>query len=79
VSDHRIVDDIPMTVARLRDLVVGEDRVSLDGDRVDDTFVLEHRGAGWLVFYWERGRKREFRKHTSEDAACRDLLARLAP
>jgi hypothetical protein len=40
--------------------------------------VLEHRGAGWLVFFLERGAKRDFRKHRSEDAACRDLLARIA-
>jgi hypothetical protein len=72
------VADVPMTVARLRDLVASRDRVSLDGQRTDDTFVLEHRGSGWLVFYLERGRKREFRKHASEDAACRDLLGRLA-
>jgi hypothetical protein len=40
--------------------------------------VLEHRGAGWLVFFWERGQKHGFRKHGSEDAACRDLLGRLS-
>jgi hypothetical protein len=32
--------------------------------------VLEHRGGGWLVFFWERGRKHNFRKHSSEDG-CR--------
>ena len=51
--------------------------VSLDGEREDETYVLEHRGRGWLVFFLERGRKRDFRKHSSEDAACRDLLGRL--
>jgi hypothetical protein len=72
------MNEVAMTVTQLRELV-GEQRVSLDGERADDTFVLEHRGAGWLVFYWERGTKRDFRKHSSEDAACRDLLERLAP
>jgi hypothetical protein len=69
-----------LTVERLRDLLAGDDevRLSLDGEREDETYVLERRGAGWLVFYLERGRKRDFRKHSSEDAACRDLLARLA-
>jgi hypothetical protein len=73
------VNDTWMTIERLRDLLPGGDRarVSLDGERSDETYVLEHRGTGWLVFYFERGRKREFRKHESEDAACRDLLARL--
>jgi hypothetical protein len=54
------------------------DLVSLDGERIDETYVLEHRGSGWLVFFLERGDKRDFRKHRSEDAACRDLLNRLA-
>jgi hypothetical protein len=77
--DHVGVNDIPLTVARLRDLLLPDDRalVSLDGERTDETYVLEHRGAGWLVYFLERGRKRGFRKHGSEDAACRDLLARL--
>jgi hypothetical protein len=74
-----IVSETPMTIYRLRSLLVDEDRVSLSGQQADDTFILEHRGAGWLVFYWERGVKRDFRKHTSEDAACRDVLARLGP
>jgi hypothetical protein len=71
----------PLTTARLRDLLTasGElDLVSLDGERADETYVLEHRGSGWLVFFFERGHKHDFRKHPSEDAACRDLLARLA-
>ena len=68
-----------MTVERVRDLLTGSDRarVSLDGERADETYALEHRGTGWLVFYLERGRKRDFGKHDSKDAACRDLLARL--
>lgn len=68
-----------LTVERLRELLLDEDqnRVSLEGIRDDETFVLEHRGSGWLVFFIERGQKRGLRKHRSEDAACRDLLGRL--
>jgi len=66
-----------LTVDRLREFLLDGDRVSLDGERGDETYVLEHRGHGWLVFFLERGRKRDFRKHSSEDAACRDLLGRL--
>jgi hypothetical protein len=51
--------------------------VSLDGQRADETYVLEHRGNGWLVYLLERGTKHGFKKHKTEDAACRDLLARL--
>jgi hypothetical protein len=46
--------DRPLTVARLRELLLDDERalVSLDGERADETYVLEHRGAGWLVFFW---------------------------
>ena len=66
-----------MTVGRLRELLLDGDPVSLDGERHDETYVLENRGHGWLVFFLERGRKQDFRKYSSEDAACRDLLERL--
>lgn len=71
-----------LTIGRLRDVLAARghlDLVSLGGERADETYVLEHRGAGWLVFFMERGEKRDFRKHDSEHAACRDLLARLEP
>jgi hypothetical protein len=73
------MDYVLLTVKRLRELILDDERavVSLDGERSDETYVLERRGGGWLVFFLERGRKRDFRKHASEDAACRDLLERL--
>jgi hypothetical protein len=46
VSDHGIVTDAAMTAAGLRDLLVHEGRVSLDGDRTDDTFVLNRTAPG---------------------------------
>lgn len=70
----------PLTIVRLVELLAAGGRlelVSLAGERTDETYVLEHRGAGWLVYFLERGVKRDFRKHGSEDAACRDLLGRL--
>jgi len=74
-----VVGNIPLTVERLQSLLTTDPRsvVSLAGERADETYVLEHRGSGWLVFYQERGSKREFRKHSTENAACRDLLSRL--
>ena len=70
----------PLTARRLRELLLDDERalVSLDGERADETYVLEHRGAGWLVFFWERGQKYGFRRHGSEDGACRDLLSRIS-
>jgi hypothetical protein len=42
-----------LTVGLLRELLLDDDhdRVSLDGGRGDETFVLERRGEGWLVFF----------------------------
>jgi hypothetical protein len=74
-DNSRMSEEI--TVGRLRELLLDGDPVSLDGERDDETYVLENRGHGWLVFFLERGRKQGFRKHSSEDAACRDLLERL--
>jgi hypothetical protein len=70
---------VSMTVARVREVLLPGERamVSLDGERGEETYVIEHRGAGWLVFFLERGKKRDFRKHASEAAACADLLGRL--
>ena len=43
----------PLTVERIRSGLAGDDspRVFLDGEREDDTYVLQHRRAGRLVFY----------------------------
>jgi hypothetical protein len=77
-SDHGDVAAV-WSVERLKDLLTDNDRarVSLDRERADETYVLEHRGRSWLVFFLERGRKRDLRKHDTEDEACRDLLRRL--
>jgi hypothetical protein len=81
LSDHGDVDQALLTVDRLREILLEDERamVALDGKRVDETYVLDRRGGSWLVFFLERGRKRDFRKRASEDAACRDLLGRLRP
>jgi hypothetical protein len=47
------------------------------GKYQDQAFVLDHWSNRWVVYYTERGVKSDVRKHVSEDAACRDLLARL--
>lgn len=79
VEHHVSVAEVVMTADRLRDLLAadgGLPLVSLDGERAEGTYVLEHRGSGWLVFFWrERGGKRNFRKHSSEDAACRGICS----
>jgi hypothetical protein len=47
------------------------------GKYQDQAFVLDRWSNRWVVYYTERGVKSDVRKHLSEDAARRDLLARL--
>jgi hypothetical protein len=49
----------------------------LYGAHINDAVILDHRAVGWVVFYSERGGEFSLRRHGTEDAACRDLLARL--
>jgi hypothetical protein len=71
LGDPSFVDQNPLTISRLRELLLDEERalVSLSGERADETYVLERRGADWLVYFFDRGHKRDFRKHGLED--CR--------
>jgi hypothetical protein len=69
------VGEVLLTVERLRELLLDDDRVSLDGEREDETYVLEHRGRGWLAFLLERGRKREARTVAGRSPRCGYLLA----
>lgn len=74
-------DGLPLTRERLASLLERQDVPSyayhLYGAHVDDAEVIDHRPEGWVVFHSERGGESSLRKHDSEDAACRDLLARL--
>jgi len=56
---------------------VPHDSYHLFGAHLNDAVVIDHRSRGWVVFYSERGTESDLRPHHSEDAACRDLLARL--
>lgn len=72
-----------MTISDLRDelqrLQIPEPAYSLYGAHHDDAVVLAQLPAGrWRVFYSERGGEFDVAIHDSEDAACRDLLARLS-
>lgn len=52
-------------------------RIGHRGKQPDQAFVLDRWSSRWVVYYTERGAKFDVRKHETEDAACRDLLARL--
>lgn len=47
------------------------------GQYLDQAFVIDKWSNRWVVYYTERGSKTDIRKHTTEDAACRDLLTRI--
>ena len=66
------------TAALLQSRGTPRDAFHLYGAHVDDAVVLDHRADGWVVFYSERGSESRLRRHATEDAACRDVLARLS-
>ena len=75
--------DPPLTCERLATLLEEEGYptsscgIGRRGKYRDQAFVLDRWSNRWVVYYTERGTKSYVRKYASEDAACRDLLARL--
>lgn len=60
----------------LRSRGVPEDAYSIGQDR-DESYCLMETYGTWSTYYSERGVRQRERTHSSEDAACRDLLHRL--
>jgi hypothetical protein len=78
--------DAVLTRETLRRLLAEEghdpDTYSLEGrkDRrkyLDCDWVLDRWSNRWVVYFTERGSKRDICKYRTEDAACRALLGRL--
>jgi hypothetical protein len=73
----------PFTCRRLAELLESEGHspdsygIGRRGKYRDQAFILDRWSKHWVVYYTERGGKTGIRKHASEDAACRDLLARV--
>lgn len=44
---------------------------------VGECLGIERDAQGWLIYYSERGGKSPLARHAVEDAAVRDMLARL--
>jgi hypothetical protein len=63
-------------VEELRLHGVPEDAYSINRDR-DESYCLTEAYGTWSTYYSERGLRQRERTHSSEDAACRDLLNRL--
>jgi hypothetical protein len=76
-------DETPLTCDRVAAILRAEGHpadsygIGRQGKYLDQAHVLERWSNRWVVYYIERGSKSNLRKHTSEDAACRDLLSRL--
>ena len=70
-----------MTVAdllkRLQARRIREDSFSIDGGLSHDKHVLGKRGAGWEVYYSERGEKFDVEEFETEAEACECILHRL--
>jgi hypothetical protein len=73
----------PLTCERLAVILQAEGYLASSygigrrGKYRDQAIVLDRWSNRWVVYYTEHGAKTDIRKHVSEDAACRDLLARL--
>jgi hypothetical protein len=72
-----------LSVEQLRDILESEGcpasryGIGRRGQYLDQAVVIDKWSNRWVVYYVERGAKTDIRKHATEDAACRDLLARL--
>lgn len=62
---------------RLQDEGVLETWYHLYGAHYPERLVLDHRAAGWVVFYTERGDESAVKWFDEEAAACEELLTRL--
>jgi hypothetical protein len=51
------------------------DAYVLDGRPAEEAYVLEPVGTEWAVYYAERGLRSGERRFTTEEEACRFLLA----
>jgi hypothetical protein len=70
-----------MTVRELRDTL---DRAGIrpraydfDSSNRDEVYCLEETQGGWVVYYRERGIRRDEQLFSSEDEACKHILALL--
>ena len=56
---------------------VDPDAYRLDGEACEEARTLVIEKGGWVVFYTERGRRRENGRFETEDEACDYLASRL--
>ena len=59
--------------AALVRLGLPESAVSFDGPGLGENYAIERRASGWVVYYSERGEKRDEQTFTTESSAMRYL------
>ena len=65
-------------IQALQSLGICRDAYSLDGDSVDEAYVLEAERDDWVVYYSERGLRSGLQRFKRESDACEYLYERLA-
>jgi hypothetical protein len=70
--------DMAELEAELQRLGVDRARYSLRGGTPEDGIGIERQGNEWRVYYSERGGRANIQTHSTEDAACQQLLALIA-
>jgi hypothetical protein len=64
--------------AELRAAIIGygirPDAYNLEGEACNECYVLRYEDGAWVVFYSERGYRRDPRSFGSEAAACEHML-----
>lgn len=63
--------------ARLEDEAIPVGWYHLYGAHFDGRHVIDHRAAGWFVFFTERGDEWDVRRFETEAGACAELYSRL--
>jgi hypothetical protein len=63
--------------AAAAELGIRESSFCLDGGMPPETYVLAIEDGGWIVYYSERGKRRNVASFDTEDEACDELLLRL--
>jgi hypothetical protein len=76
-SEQYVVVDRGSVRAALDREGIAPSSYSLDGDDLENGYVLAIRRGGWAVFFYARGREIDRADFETEDEACSELLLRV--
>jgi hypothetical protein len=75
-EQYVVVDRVSLRAALDRE-GIAPSSYSLDGDDLENRYVLAIRPGGWAVFFYARGREMDRAEFETEDEACSELLLRV--